>query len=91
MKIVDCETAEVYPVGYVDGYLIAERLLEGVRFEITIHEDDGVICAGVHADDATYCSKFSHSQMNGWCAEAIEHAEDSLTSFDGKRDLEIIE
>jgi hypothetical protein len=93
-RIVDSAFHEpVEPqIGYVDGYLFGERLLEGVMFAIMI---DGptqeVRCTGVAATQQDYMRKFSKAMIEQWKRLAEEAAEDSLTSLDGKRDLEIIE
>lgn len=89
LKILDGETEEpVDPqVGYIDGYNIADRLLEGVMFKIAI-KDGEVVCEGVAPGDREYCEKFSDKQMKAWCDEAVKLAHDDvMTSFDGSRDL----
>lgn len=61
-------------VGYIDGYLLEERLLEGVLFRI-VPSDDGekLICTGTPGFDR-YMDKFSNEQKTKWYERAAEHA-----------------
>lgn len=45
----------------IDGYSIAERLLEGVRFVLTIHE--GGLEVSVHPDDQDYFEQFNQMKF----------------------------
>lgn len=89
--ILDGETEQpVDPqVGYVDGYVFADRILEDVLFEIKLDETGEVICTGVVPSAQDYCKQFSKKQMTEWRAEAVQAAEDSLTTLAGDRDLYI--
>lgn len=89
-RFIDADTEEVIEpqVGYVDGYGMADRLLEGVLFEVTLDKDGNPVCHGVHESFKDYCSKFSKKQMDEWCREVAEEGYiECLMDFEGKRDL----
>jgi hypothetical protein len=60
-----------------DGYQIAERLLEGVKFQATIENDTVVV--RVHPNDAVYFSKFDSSK---WLNEAKIYVMEGDGDFD---------
>ncbi len=69
-------------VAYLDGYSLAERLLEGVRFEM--REVDGKLtCTGVHPEDADYMIQFSEQARADWETTAPMMAVDSMFDEDG--------
>lgn len=92
MRIIDSETGEpVYPqIGYVDGYTFGDTLLEGCMFEIAI-QDGKPICENVASQDDEWISQFSTKQIESWCKEALEAAQDSMTDLSGMVDLEFEE
>jgi hypothetical protein len=92
IRIVVAETGKpVNPqVGYVDGYLFADRLLEGVKFKITLDENGEPICDGVDESHRAYCEKFSEMQIQAWAIGALEMI-DCMTTKDGQIDLLIEE
>lgn len=69
---------DIHPeqVAYVDGYGIAERLLEGVRFKVEVKTNEEglseLVCNGVHPDDESYMVKFSKAQREDWEQQAVE-------------------
>lgn len=80
------DDGDIHPeqIAYVDGYGIAERLLEGVRFKVEAHRQvfggaPVLKCNGVHPDDEAYMAKFSSAQRAEWNAEAVKW----LTDNDG--------
>jgi len=75
MKKLMGEAGPVDPqVGYVDGYAIAERLLEGVLFRIEPSEDGStLVCTGTPGFDR-YMDKFSADQKAEWYKQAAERA-----------------
>jgi hypothetical protein len=93
-RIINAETEEpIDPqIGYVDGYTAAERLLEGVLFEITIDPATNLAtCLGVREEDKDYCKKFSAEQMQEWCTDCLYAADDSMCDESGEIDLTIEE
>lgn len=62
-------------VGFIDGYVLAERLLEGVLFRIEPSEDGTtLICKGFEPEFASYMRKFSKEQLAEWYERAAERA-----------------
>ncbi len=67
-----------------DGYHIAERLLEGVKFQATIV--DNIVVVTVHPDHASYFSKFNQAE---WLNQAKKHVLTyDLFGVPGRSDLE---
>lgn len=85
-QIVNADTGEPVDAGYVDGYLFADRLLEGVMFEITLDDNGEPQCNGVVESDREYCDRFSDDQMSEWCRDALDYI-DTMTTLDGGTDL----
>lgn len=73
------DDGDIHPeqVAYVDGYGIAERLLEGIRFKVEIVSGE-LVCTGVHPDDESYMAKFSDKQRAEWKDAAVK----CLTDYD---------
>lgn len=88
--ILDADTGEAVDpqVGYVDGYGMEDRLLEGVLFEVTLDADGNPVCTGVHSSFQSYMDKFSKEQMAAWCKDVVEEGVgECMMDFAGKRDL----
>jgi hypothetical protein len=93
-KIVDAETMQpVNPqVAYLDGYVLADRQLEGVMFKIAIDGDGNPVCRGVHPRHKSYYDEFSDKKKREWEKNAVDEGySDSLTTLDGRRDLIIVD
>lgn len=80
-------------VGYVDGYVFGDRLLEGVRFKIELVTNaEGLkelVCKQTHPDDQSYLNDHgSQKRINEWYQQALEHAiENECQTEDGEDDL----
>lgn len=64
----DCETCGSVEYGVLDGYLVAERLLEGIKFHC-YKNDDGTFRVVVSPEHAQY---FSHFDQEKWLKEIAE-------------------
>lgn len=78
MKIMT-ESGEIEK-GYVDGYSVGERELEGCYFEITIQDDK--VVAKIRDKDKDWFEHFSEKDQNRWIEWAIEDAEENGVSSD---------
>jgi len=70
MKVMNCETCGNLPMAYLDGYAVGDRLLEGVRFEITL--DNGKVKATTHPDAKDYMANLNEKK---WLKEAVRTAD----------------
>lgn len=71
-------------VARMDGYLIEERLLDGVMIEIS--DCCGNLEVGFSDRDRRYLSQFSAAQHAQWLQDAMLHCESgcALETLDGK-------
>lgn len=60
----------------MDGYLIGDRQLEGVRFVFTIENNN--LKVRVHKDDKEYFTQFNQEYWFNEALEYIEHDPDCL-------------
>ena len=83
MLDADGKTYELTPVdsAKMDGYGIAERLLEGVMFEFTI-DKNGELQVEVAKSDVSYF-KTNKLDIKAWCEEAKKNAFNEC-AFDGE-------
>ncbi len=72
------------PVARMDGYLIEERLLDGIMIEIS--NSGGNLEVGFSEKDRRYLSQFSATQQAQWLQDAMLHCESGcpLETPDGK-------
>lgn len=75
-------------IGYYDGYGVAERLLEGVRFRFQAINNE-LIWTGFHSADMDYMRQFADRQVEDWASEALNSILDGfeMQSADGKINL----
>lgn len=66
-----CDGCGIVDHAIIDGYAVGDRLLEGVKFILTILSDK--VVANVHPDDADY---FKSLNQKKWLKEVREFAED---------------
>ncbi len=62
----------------IDGYTFGDRLLEGVKFIITI-DKKGKFHAEVHPEDKSYMEDFNEKK---WLKRAVEYVEDDRDGFE---------
>jgi len=88
MKII-CDHCGEIEHGEYDGYGVAERLLEGVTFEVRIKKNK--IVATVQEDDKSYF-KDNHISITKWCKEVVDCVKDEeLTCPKCRQDAYILE
>ena len=73
-KHFETESGKTIRTAQFDGYQIADRLLEGLMFQITI-QDDGTLKASVKKEDEGYFSQFNTSKF-------LKEAEDFAYDYD---------
>lgn len=80
-------------VGFIDGYHMGERLLEGVLFRIEPSLDNStLVCMNYEPEFADYMKKFSKEQIQKWCDQAAAIAlRDECQNRDNTEDLYFME
>lgn len=80
-------------IAYYDGYGVAERLLEGVLFEVTLDEQGNFVCNGVREEDRSYYDDFAPKKHVEWQEQIVKECEryaDQLATLDGE-DIEVVD
>lgn len=92
-QFVNAETREPLDpqVAYMDGYAIAERILEDVLFEVRIEKGE-LVCTGVRAEDRAFYDQMGSAKTHlEWQKQVVEYIEetggDTLVDSEG-RDVE---
>ena len=67
----ESEDGTQFDTAIFDGYLVGDRILEGVRFIVKI--EDGKLHPTIHPDDAGY---FSTLNQKYWMDKVTEYAQD---------------
>jgi hypothetical protein len=70
-QIVNVDTRENVEVGYIDGYRVADRLMEGVLFSVRPHSDGKGFTVESDANDYDYLRKL---RMDNWMYEVADVA-----------------
>ena len=72
----------------IDGYCVGERLLEGIQFIITVH-DDGTLSAETPEDAKLYMDDLNEEK---WLKKVVEEAKtrDMFEGLDGVEDINLI-
>ena len=69
-KHFETESGNIVKTAQFDGYSIAERLLEGLMFQVTVQED-GTLKTYLKKEDESWFSQFN---VEKWMKEAEEHS-----------------
>ena len=77
-KYFETSSGKTIMTAQVDGYLVADKLLEGVMFNVTV-QADGTLKAKVEDDSADYFSQFNENKYLKEVVDMVSTSDDCCT------------